>query len=399
LIFLENYRLAFQNLKENPLRSFLILIGMAVGIGAVLHVVALGELTQRRIKERLAQLGTDVLVIRPGMSHMHGVRTGAKRVNLKWAEAKALEGQSEVLSVTVPVYSAQAMTEFKDQNWMTQITGTTPDYPAVNNDHLIEGRFFNSSELEQKARVCILGATVREKLFEDRSPMGQAILIKGRRFEVIGLLKAKGESWSDPDDQVFIPLTTAQERLFGVRHLSKIMAQMRTARDYEEALFDIETILRRAHRIPPEDENDFRVWRQDFFLATIQETNADLADFIMVIALISLVVGGIGIANVMLIAVSERTREIGIRRAIGAKKVHILIQFLTEAMILGLFGGLLGTSGGLIFNHFKIEAGLILPWKWPIYSFLICAGIGVLAGIYPALRAANRNVIECLRYE
>jgi putative ABC transport system permease protein len=174
---------------------------------------------------------------------------------------------------------------------------------------------------------------------------------------------------------------------------------MRSAEDFEEALFDIETILRRNHRLRPEQDNDFRVRRQDLFLSTIQETNKEIANFIIIIALVSLLVGGIGIANVMLVSVTERIHEIGIRRAIGAKKFHILIQFMIEAMILGQLGGMLGVIGGVIFNHINIGTGLILPWNWIGYSFIICVGIGGIAGIYPALRAANESVIDALRYE
>ncbi|MFQ5588526.1 MAG: ABC transporter permease [Nitrospiria bacterium] len=397
--FFENIGLAFQNLRANPLRSFLILIGMAVGIGAVLHVVVLGELTQQRINERLSRLGSNVLRIRPGFSWRHGVRTGAKAVSLKLSEADALVTQSQVITRTVPVYSGNGDTAFLDKNWSTQVTGTTPAYRAVNNESLVEGRFFNETELKRRARVCVLGATVYEKLFQEGSPIGQTVMIQSRPFEVIGLLEARGESWSNPDDQVFIPLTTAQERIFGVDHLSSILAQMRSAKDYDESLFDIETILRQSHRLSPQTENDFRVRRQDFFLATVQETNKELARFIIVIALVSLVVGGIGIANVMLISVTERTREIGIRRAIGAKKFQILMQFLTESLILGLLGGLLGVGGGVLFNHFYLGEEALLPLVWVSYSFMICAGIGVVAGLYPAFRAANRNVIDSLRYE
>jgi putative ABC transport system permease protein len=174
---------------------------------------------------------------------------------------------------------------------------------------------------------------------------------------------------------------------------------MNSAGSDDEALFDIETILRRNHRLREDQDNDFRVRRQDFFLSTIQDTNAEIANFIVLIAFVSLAVGGIGIANVMLVSVTERTREIGIRRAMGARRQHILTQFLVEAAILGLFGGLLGIVGGMTFNHFNIGAGLILPWNWIGYSFGICAGIGVLAGIYPAMRAANEDVIRALHHE
>jgi putative ABC transport system permease protein len=399
MVLVENLQLALRSLKTNPLRSVLTLIGIAVGIGAVLYVVVLGEITQRSIKERLESLGSDVLIIRPGYSRRHGVRTSSSVVNLTWDDAREIVATSDAVKEAVPTFSGQGVVEFEDQNWNTRITGTIPAYVSVNNDDPIDGRFFDENEVNRRARVCVLGATVHEELFAGQSSVGQSISINSKRFTVVGLLGAKGESWWNPDDQVFIPLTTAQERLFGTDHLSSIYAQMRSNEDYDEALFDIETILRRNHRLRPDQENDFRVRRQDLFLSTIQETNEEIANFIIVIAAVSLVVGGIGIANMMLVAVTERIREIGVRRAVGARKTHVLIQFLTESMILGVMGGVLGVVGGSIFNQLRIGAGLILPWSWIIYSFAICAGIGTMAGLYPALQAANKNVIDALRYE
>jgi putative ABC transport system permease protein len=399
MVILENFLLALQSLRANPLRSILTLVGIAVGIGAVLYVVVLGEITQQRIKERLESLGSNILLIRPGFSHMRGVRTSANVVNLKLSDAQEIQTTSEVITKAVPTFSGSGTAEYKDQTWSTRITGTTPDFETINNEHPISGRFFTEDELERRARVCILGATVHENLFENQSPIGEKIFINSKQFTVIGLLGAQGEGWSSPDDQIFVPLTTAQERLYGVDHLSSIMAQMRSAKDYDEALFDIENILRRNHRLRPEEDNDFQVRRQDLFLSTIQDTNQEIANFIIIIAFVSLIVGGIGIANVMLVSVTERTREIGIRRAIGARRFHILFQFLVEAMILGVIGGILGIVGGMIFNEFYIGSGLILPLKWIAYSFGICAGIGSTAGLYPAVRAANENVIEALRYE
>lgn len=399
MIVIENFLVALQSLRANPLRSLLTLIGIAVGIAAVLYVVVLGEITKRRINERLESLGTNVLMIRPGFSRFHGVRTAANVINLTWDDAREISQTSNVITTTVPSFSSTGSAEYKDKNWSTRITGTTPEYATVNNYNPIEGRFFNENELIERSRVCILGATVHQELFGEASPIGESIYLNSKRFEVIGLLGAKGESWMNPDDQVFIPLTTAQERLYGVDHLNTIWAQMRSARDYDEALFDIETILRRNHRLRPDQNNDFRVRRQDFFLSTIQETNEEIANFIIIIALVSLIVGGIGIANVMLVAVTERIREIGIRRAIGAKKIFIIIQFLIEAIILGIIGGFIGVVGGMIFNKINLGEELILPWPWIGYSFFICAGIGVIAGLYPALRAANADVIEALRYE
>ena len=395
----ENVLVAIQSLRANPLRSILTLIGIAVGIAAVLYVVVLGELTQRRINERLESLGSNVLTIRPGAMRRHGVRMAGSVVNLKWKDAQEILESSQVITRVVPTYSGQGVVEFRDKNTNTRITGTLPEYAVINNEKIVQGRFFTEDELRQRARVCVLGATVHEELFGDALPIGETISINSKRFQVIGLLESKGESWGDPDNQVFIPLTTAQERLFGVDYLSSILAQMRSPQDYDEALFDIETILRRNHRLRPDQENDFRVRRQDFFLSTIQDTNKEIANFIIIIALVSLFVGGIGIANIMLVSVTERIREIGIRRAIGAKKIYIILQFLTEAVILGILGGVLGILGGIIFNRVSIGQELILPWDWIGYSVMICAMIGVLAGLYPAIRAANADVIEALRYE
>ncbi len=396
---LENVSLGFGSLRTNPLRSVLTLVGIAVGIAAVLYVMILGEITKARINERLESLGSNILMIRPGVSRHRGIRTDANVNNLTWEEAKRIAANSDVITTVVPIYTGRGVTEYRDKNWSTSITGTTPEYAPLNNLGLSDGRFFSQLEVNRRHRVCILGSTVYDELFEEGSPVGKSITLNSKRFEVIGLLEAKGESWYSPDDRIFVPLTTAQERMFGVDHLNSALAKIRNSDDYEEALFDIETILRRSHRLREDQDNDFRVRRQDFFLATIQETNTELANFIILIALVSLVVGGIGIANVMLVSVTERIREIGIRRAVGATRMMILIQFLIESMVLGTFGGLLGVLGGIALNQWVIRAELYLPWIWIGYSLIICVGIGLIAGLYPAYRAAYMDVIESLRYE
>ena len=395
----ENLWVALQNLASNPLRSFLILVGIAVGIGAVLYVVSLGKITQRRIDERLQSMGPNVLLVRPGYSHMRGIRTGDAVINLTWNEARDLASESRVIVAAVPTYSGPGHAEFLDRNWRTRITGTTVPYFEVNNETLAAGREFTAREVAERSRVAVLGDTVWEELFDRGDPLGAKILLNSQRFTVIGTLRAKGESWSNPDDQIFVPLTTAQERVFGVDHLTSILAPMRGADDFEEALFDIETILRRSHRLRADQDNDFRVRRQDFFLATIRDTNREIANFVIIIALVSLLVGGLGIANVMLVSVTERIREIGIRRSLGAKRVHILVQFLTEAVVLGVAGGLLGVVAGTAFTRLYIGLDAPLSWDWVGYSFGICAGIGVIAGLYPAAQAANKNVVEALRTE
>ena len=399
MVVLENLRIALQSLLANPLRSLLTLIGVAVGIGAVLHVVSLGDLTQRRINEQLEALGSNILLIRPGYSRMHGVRTAEDVTTLTWDDARELERQSEVLLAAVPTYSGQGNAEHRDRNWQTRVTGTTAAYFDINAEVLAAGRGFDEREVAQRSRVAVLGDTVWQELADRGNPLGMEIMVNSQRFTVIGALEAKGEGWHNPDDQIFVPLTTAQERLYGVDHVSSILAQMRGSGDFDEALFDIETILRRSHRLREDQDNDFSVRRQDFFLSAIQDTNREIANFIVVIALVSLLVGGLGIANVMLVSVTERTREIGIRRSLGANRFHVLIQFLTEAVVLGIVGGLLGVVGGSVFNRIQIGPDAVTAWVWVGYSFAICAGIGAIAGVYPAVQAANKDVIEALRYE
>jgi len=399
MIFFENILIALRSLKANPLRSVLTLIGIGVGIAAVLYVVSLGEITKRRINERLESLGSNVLMIYPAFGHRGGVRSSENVQNLTWEDARQIDSASSVITSTVPSLFSSAQAEYQDNNLSVRVNGTTPDFAPVNNMKLQEGRFFNRTELEERERVCIIGSNVRTELFDIEDPVGKSIYIRKKQFKVIGLLEEVGESWSSPDDQVFVPLTTAQERLFGVDHLSMIYAQLAASDDYDEALFDIETILRQNHRLRSDQDNDFRVRRQDFFLSTIQETNTELANFIILIALISLAVGGIGIANVMLVSVTERIREIGVRRAVGANRFVIILQFLIEATVLGIFGGLLGIVGGVVFNSLILGEELILPWVWIFYSILICIVIGVAAGLFPAYRAAHINVIEALRYE
>jgi putative ABC transport system permease protein len=399
MVFSENLNVSFRSLRANPLRSLLTLIGMAVGIAAVLYVVVLGETTQRRIKKRMEGLGSNVLMIRPGYSHHGAVRTAANVINLKMSDAKDILDNSKVIFKIAPTYGGGGSAEYQDQNYSMRVTGVTPDYQLVDNDAIVEGRYLTQEEVDRRANVVVIGATVHTKLFIDKSPVGESITVNKKRFTVIGLLAAKGENWGSPDDQIFVPLTTAQERIFGVDFLNGMLAQVRSPRDYNEAMFDIESTLRRNHRLREDIDNDFEVRKQDLFLTTIQETNQDIAKFIVLIALVSLLVGGIGIANVMLVSVTERTREIGIRRAIGAKRFHILTQFLAEAATLGVVGGVLGVMAGSIYTRIYIGSEMIMPWQWIGYSFGICAGIGIVAGLYPALRAANRDVIEALRYE
>ena len=399
MVALENLRIALRSLWTNPLRSFLTLIGIAVGIAAVLHVVGLGRITQEAIRARFESMGLNVLLVRPGYSRMHGVRTAEAVISLTWADAKQIEAESAAIARTVPTYSGAGSAEYRDVNWQTRVTGTTPAHFPVNNDTIAIGRAFSDRDVMQRTRVAVLGDTVREELFGEEDPIGARFTLNSQRFTVVGVLEAKGEGWGNPDDQVWIPVTTAQERLYGVDHLTTVLAQMTSEEDFDEALFDIETILRRSHRLREDQDNDFQVRRQDFFLAATRDTTAEIGRFVVLIAGVSLLVGALGIANVMLVSVTERTREIGVRRSLGATRLHILAQFLTEAMVMGLAGGLLGVVLAAALNELVLDGQAPLAPDWVLYSFAICAGIGIVAGMYPATRAAFQDVVDALRYE
>jgi putative ABC transport system permease protein len=396
---LRDISVAIQSLRANPLRAFLTLLGMAVGIAAVIYVVMLGEVARARIQESLDALGANVLDVRPGGSRMRGVSQAQSRESLTWEDAREVLATSRVIAEVVPAFSGSGQAEFRERNHQTRITGTLPTYAAVNKHVAALGRWFDDGDVARTERVAVLGSEVVEALFPTGNAVGEIISLNDIRFEIVGILETKGAGWSNPDDQIFIPLTTAQLRLFGVDHLTRMYAQVRDESSIQEAFFDIESVLRRNHQLRADQPNDFRIRKQDVFLATTQAANQEVASLILLIAMVSLVVGGIGIANVMLITVVERTREIGVRRAIGARRRDILGQFLVEAGVLAIVGGGIGVAGGLVLNHFALPPIANVPVEWIGYSLAICLSVGLASGLYPAVKAAHLDVIDAIRHE
>jgi ABC-type antimicrobial peptide transport system permease subunit len=328
---------------------------------------------------------------------------GGSSVRLKLQDAEAIREQSVYVDAVVPELSRQAQVKYENRNWGTRIIGTVPEYESVRSFRAVRGRFFTQSEERGVAKVCLLGATVAENLFPTGDPIGAHIRIAGQTFTVIGLLESKGQSgWQNPDDQIIVPLSTAQRRLFGVDYLSQITVRARGDREMDRAFLDIERILRREHRLRPEWDNDFTIRNQADIIQTFQETQETFTLLLAGIAAVSLIVGGIGIMNIMLISVTERTREIGIRKAVGARKRDILLQFLIESVVLSVAGGIIGIGVGIAASVVISKQGdwnpIISPESIAL-SFAFASLVGIFFGLYPAWKAAMSDTIDSLRYE
>ncbi len=400
----EGFMVALSSLATNKLRAFLTMLGIIIGVGAVITMISLGEGAKQSVSERIQSLGSNLLFVHPGSARHGPVRFGAgSRISLKEKDVEAIRQNAPSVSKIVPESSRPAQVIYQNKNWNTLIVGTTPDYETVRNYPTAEGRYFRWQDLAALARVCVIGKTVADQLFEYENPVGAVIKIKRMNFRVLGVLQSKGQSgWFNPDDQILIPLTTAQRRLFGIDYLSSITIQAVDTKSMEQAEREVEQALRRSHRLYPNQENDFSIRSQAEILSMIQETSRTFTFLLGGIASVSLIVGGIGIMNIMLVSVTERTREIGIRKAIGAKRRDILFQFLVEALVLSLAGGLLGIVAGLL-GSFSLAQ--LAQWTTRItpeailLAFVFAATVGIFFGLYPARKAARQNPIEALRYE
>jgi len=401
-------RIALRALMVNKMRSALTMLGIIIGVGAVIAMVAVGSGAKKRIAEQIASMGSNLLIVMSGSSTSGGMRFGSGTVpTLTADDAKAIQAEIAGVKYVAPNLSGGAQVVFGNQNWSTMINGTTPEVLEIRDWSLSSGRPFTQQDVDGAAKVCLLGKTVAENLFGGTDPTGQIVRIKNAPFTVLGVLSPKGQTtWGqDQDDIIFVPLKTAQKRLFGMQFpgmVRQIAIQAREPELMKDVESQINDLLRQRHRIQPAQDNDFTV-RNLTEVMSSQEQSANVMRYLLLaIASISLIVGGIGIMNIMLVSVTERTREIGIRIAVGAKGMDILLQFLIESLVLSLIGGIMGIGVGVVGT-----VVLAAFTQWPtlfstqaiLWAFCFSGSVGVFFGFYPARKASMLNPIEALRYE
>ncbi|MBG9786448.1 ABC transporter permease [Brevibacillus laterosporus] len=399
----EAMRVSLRSVTANKLRSFLTMLGIMIGVSAVITMVAIGEGAKASVANQINGLGSNLLIISAGQAKQGGISLGAGSLSLRLEDAKALQQKDSIASVT-PAVSTRAQLVYQSDNYLSSLEGTTEAFPEVRNVSLQEGRFFTSFEVSEQANVVVIGSEVVTNLFasSNESPIGKTIEINRIPFTVVGILKSQGSSgMTNNDDKVIIPITTAMERL-GQSSIRTIYASATSADEMLQAQFDIQQTLRAQHKLMPSQENDFTISSQSDILETAQSVTSVMTTLLSGIAGISLVVGGIGIMNIMLVSVTERTREIGIRKAIGATKVAIMQQFLIESVTLSFLGGMIGILLGIgaawIVNKLGgVEIAITITPM--LYAFLSSLFVGVVFGVYPAKKAAEMKPIDALRYE
>jgi putative ABC transport system permease protein len=398
-------RLAAQSILKNKMRAMLTMLGIIIGVAAVIVMVAVGYGARSRIHEQINNLGTNMIVITPGASTSGGVSQGAQAfATLTLADADKIRNESQTVAAVSPVIVGRSQVIAPGGNWRTMINGVDTDYQTIRAWQTDSGAFFGPDDVLAARSVAVLGRTVAQRLFADSNPVGQEIQIAALRFKVTGVLAPKGQtaSGNDSDDVILIPYTTASTRLTGKPRIPQILASTASEGDIPAAQDEINTLLRESHHITGDDEDDFTV-RNQTDLATAAESSTRVMTLLMAaIASISLLVGGIGVMNIMLVSVTERTREIGIRLALGARGSDVLMQFLVESIVMGVLGGMgglvLGITSAKVLAHFTGWETAISPLVM-IIAVGFSGAVGVFFGYYPAQKAAALHPIEALRYE
>ncbi|MBT3449113.1 MAG: FtsX-like permease family protein [Bacteroidetes Order II. Incertae sedis bacterium] len=398
-------KVAGKSIIKNKMRTLLTMLGIIIGVGAVIVMVAVGEGAQSQIEEQIQNLGTNMLVITPGSSSAGGVSQGASSFNrLKAEDAEKIKNESAFVAGVSPVIFTRTQIVGGNGNWRSTIHGVSTDYPVIRDWDLTSGRFFDASEQRLGKKVMVLGATIAENLFPDEDPVGQRVLVRNVPVVIIGVLEKKGQTpdGNDQDDVALAPFLTVQRRLSNFTFVRQILANTYSPDDIDEAQVELRAIMREAHGLASWESDDFEVKNQDQLSEAAQGTTEVMTMLLAAIASISLLVGGIGIMNIMLVSVTERTREIGIRMAIGARGSDVLTQFLIESIVMSILGGAIGVAIG--FGGARLLA-TFTGWNTVVspdtifVAIAFSAAVGIFFGFYPARKAAALNPIDALRFE
>ena len=391
-------------ISRNKMRSLLTILGIIIGVGCVITMVAMGTGASSSIQYKIKSLGTNFIMLLPGASTTGGARMFTDQSKITTEDADAIKAECPAVAYVSPGARTNAQVVAGELNWGTQVWGVGVEWPNIRAWNVADGDFFTDVDVRTSSKVCVLGATVAQNLFPNGDAVGSTIRIKKVPFKVVGVLERKGGNMmgQDQDDQIVAPYTTVMKQLLGSPRISLIYISARSAADVKEAETEIDALMRQRHRIPPGQESDINMRSQEEIASTSEQTSKTLSILLGSAAAISLLVGGIGIMNIMLVSVTERTREIGIRLAIGAKGRHVLIQFLLEAMALSIVGGAIGVGLGL-FAPYLVTRFAGMPTQVSTGSvalaFGFAAAIGVFFGFYPARKASRLDPIDALRYE
>ena len=402
-MFWSSVLLALRAIRRNLLRSFLTILGIVIGVGAVITMVTLGNGATRAVSDQISSLGSNLIMVRPGQRLGPG-RDSAGAPRFKASDAEAIAAQISSINAVAPVANKSVTVVYAARNWSTTVTGSTDAYFTVGNWQLADGRVFTKAEQRAGKAVCVIGATVRKELFGDRPPLGDELRIKNFACEVIGLLQSKGQSamGMDQDDIIVIPLRTLQRRLTGNQDVNTLMVSAQDGGDTDRIMADLRLLMRERRKIVANEDDNFSILDTRQIAEAMTGTTKVLTMLLGAVAAVSLLVGGIGIMNIMLVSVTERTREIGIRLAIGALEREVLLQFLIEAVALSSLGGVVGIILATLAS-LGLAKVMQVPYVFDpginLLSFLFSAAIGVIFGYFPARRAARLDPIDALRHE